>query len=117
MHPDSPAAWLKSPVGLDVHRDEAVLNEADTVVSPAAAVDDDAQAGPPIHRRRASARHAATGSIEIDDPELLGTAFLSMVVSGPATGAMWGYVLEPDVLEERIRVFVRLFLDGVRPRT
>ncbi len=43
--------------------------------------------------------------------------FSSMVVGGPATGVMWGYVLEPDVLEERIRVFVRLFLDGVRPRT
>lgn len=63
------------------------------------------------------ARHAATGSIDIDDPELLGTAFLSMVVGGPATGEMWGYVLDPEVLDERIRVFVRLFLDGVRPRT
>ena len=63
------------------------------------------------------ARHAATGSIEIDDAELLGTAFLSMVVGGPATGAMWGYVLDPGVLHERMRVFVRLFLDGVRPRS
>ncbi len=63
------------------------------------------------------ARHAATGSIEIDDAELLGTAFLSMVVGGPATGAMWGYVLDPAVLDERMRVFVRLFLDGVRPRS
>lgn len=62
------------------------------------------------------ARHAATGSIAIDDPELLGTAFLAMVVGGPATGSMWGYVLDPDVLDERLRVFVRLFLDGVRPR-
>ena len=63
------------------------------------------------------ARHAATGSIEIDDPELVGTAFLSMAVGGPATGVMWGYVLDPAVLDKRIRVFVRLFLDGVRPRT
>ncbi|RDH78735.1 TetR/AcrR family transcriptional regulator [Mycolicibacterium moriokaense] len=63
------------------------------------------------------ARHAATGSIDISDPELLGTAFLSMVVGGPATGVMWGYVLDADALDQRIRVFVRLFLDGVRPRT
>ena len=49
-------------------------------------------------------RHAATGSIDLDDPELLGTTFLSMAVGGPATGAMWGMVLDPDVL------------DGVRPR-
>ena len=62
------------------------------------------------------ARHAATGSIDVNDPDLLGSAFLSMVVGGPATGVMWGYVLDPDVLDERIRVLVRLFLDGVRPR-
>lgn len=62
------------------------------------------------------AKHAASGSIVVDDPELVGTAFLSMAVGGPATGVMWGYVLDPDVLAGRIRVFVRLFLDGVRPR-
>lgn len=61
-------------------------------------------------------RHSAAGSIAVDDPVLVGTAFLSMVVGGPATGAMWGVTLEPDVLDTRIRSCVRLFLDGVRPR-
>lgn len=62
------------------------------------------------------ARHAATGAIDIDDPELLGTAFLSLVVSGPALGVLWGAVFDRGVMDERIRVCVRLFLDGVRPR-
>jgi TetR/AcrR family transcriptional regulator, mexJK operon transcriptional repressor len=61
-------------------------------------------------------RHAATGTIEIDDPEVLGGAFLAMVVGGPATGVMWGVVVDPDVLDHRMRTCVRLFLDGVRPR-
>jgi len=61
-------------------------------------------------------RHAATGTIEIDDPELLGGAFLGLVVSGPATGALWGVVLDSDDLDRRLRACVRLFLDGVRPR-
>jgi AcrR family transcriptional regulator len=61
-------------------------------------------------------RHAATGSIEIDDPAALGGAFLAMVVGGPATGVLWGVVSGPDVLDKRMRTCVRLFLDGVRPR-
>jgi TetR/AcrR family transcriptional regulator, mexJK operon transcriptional repressor len=62
------------------------------------------------------ARHAATGSIEVDDPAVLGGAFLAMVVGGPATGVLWGVVSSPDVLDKRMRMCVRLFLDGVRPR-
>jgi hypothetical protein len=61
-------------------------------------------------------RHSAAGSIAAEDPVLVGTAFLSMVVGGPATGAMWGVALEPDVLDARILSCVRLFLDGARPR-
>lgn len=61
-------------------------------------------------------RHAATGMVEIDDPEVLAGAFLSITVGGPATGVMWGVVIEPEVLEQRIRTCVRVFLDGVRPR-
>jgi AcrR family transcriptional regulator len=62
------------------------------------------------------ARHAATGAIDFPDAEVLGTSFLSLVVGGPALGALWGAVLDPATTEERIRVCVRLFLDGVRPR-
>jgi AcrR family transcriptional regulator len=62
------------------------------------------------------ARHAATGVIDIGDPELLGTAFLSLVVGGPALGVLWGAVLDDHTLDSRIQACVRLFLDGVRPR-
>jgi AcrR family transcriptional regulator len=61
-------------------------------------------------------RHAATGSVEFDNPEVLAGAFLAMTVGGPATGVTWGVVVEPDVVEQRIRACVRLFLDGARPR-
>jgi TetR/AcrR family transcriptional repressor of mexJK operon len=61
-------------------------------------------------------RHAATGSIAIDDPELLGTSFLSLVIGGPAHGVLWGAVLDNDAVADRIRICVRLFLDGARPR-
>ncbi|CDP82901.1 transcriptional regulator [Mycolicibacterium farcinogenes] len=62
------------------------------------------------------ARHAEAGVIEIDDPDVVGGAFLSMVVGGPATGALWGVDWDPDDLDQRMRTCVRLFLDGVRPR-
>lgn len=62
------------------------------------------------------ARHAEAGVIEIDDPAVVGGAFLSMVVGGPATGALWGVTWDPDDLDQRMRTCVRLFLDGVRPR-
>lgn len=61
-------------------------------------------------------RHAATGGIEVEDAEVLGGAFLSMTVGGPATGALWGVIWDHDVLDARMRTCVRLFLDGVRPR-
>jgi len=61
--------------------------------------------------------HAATGGIEADDPELLGGAFLAMTVSGPATGALWGVILDPDQLDQRMRACVTVFLNGVRPRS
>ncbi|MCG7611309.1 MULTISPECIES: TetR/AcrR family transcriptional regulator [Mycobacterium] len=61
-------------------------------------------------------RHAEAGIVEIDDPEVVGSAFLSMTVGGPATGALWGVNWDPDDLDKRMRTYVRLFLDGVRPR-
>ncbi|WP_068273619.1 TetR/AcrR family transcriptional regulator C-terminal domain-containing protein [Aldersonia kunmingensis] len=60
--------------------------------------------------------HAASGEIEIDEPEVVAGAFLAMTVGGPVTGVAWGLVSDPKVVEHRIRLCVRLFLDGVRPR-
>ena len=62
------------------------------------------------------ARHAAAGSIAVTDPELIGTSFLSLVIGGPAHGVLWGAVLDNDAVADRIRLCVRLFLDGARPR-
>lgn len=61
-------------------------------------------------------RHAAAGAIEVDDPEVLGGAYLSITVGSAATGALWGVAWEPAELEQRMRTCVRVFLDGVRPR-
>lgn len=62
------------------------------------------------------ARHGATGGLAIDDPELLGSSFLSLVIGGPAHGVLWGAVLDNDAVAARMRICVRLFLDGARPR-
>lgn len=61
-------------------------------------------------------RHAEAGAIRVDDAEELARAFLSLVVSGPALGAIWGAVLDEEAVEKRIGFCIRLFLDGVRPR-
>ncbi|MGE2832665.1 TetR/AcrR family transcriptional regulator [Mycobacterium sp. SMC-4] len=61
-------------------------------------------------------RHASDGGIAVDEPELLGTSFLSLVIGGPAHGVLWGAVLDNDAVADRIRTCVRLFLDGARPR-
>jgi TetR/AcrR family transcriptional regulator, mexJK operon transcriptional repressor len=61
------------------------------------------------------AEHAATGAIEDENPEILGTSFMSLVVGGPAQAAIRGTRITPSP-EEWIRVCVRLFLDGARPR-
>jgi TetR/AcrR family transcriptional regulator, mexJK operon transcriptional repressor len=60
-------------------------------------------------------RHAATGAIGGANPEVLGTSFMSLAVGGPAQAAMRGSKIAPTT-DEWIRICVRLFLDGVRPR-
>ncbi|MFC5748985.1 TetR/AcrR family transcriptional regulator [Actinomadura rugatobispora] len=60
-------------------------------------------------------RHAATGAIVADDPEVLAEHFLGMVSGTPARLAWFGIVREPEVQERHTRVAVRLFLRGLRP--
>jgi AcrR family transcriptional regulator len=60
-------------------------------------------------------RHAATGAIVADDPEVLAEHFFAMVVGMPARLASFGILHDPAVQEYHTRVAVRLFLRGLRP--
>lgn len=62
------------------------------------------------------AHHMARGEINVAEPMRAATAFLSLVVGGPARILVSGNVLDGAELEARIRFAVRLFLDGVRRR-
>jgi hypothetical protein len=60
-------------------------------------------------------RHAATGAIVADDPEVLAEHFLGMVAGMPARLASYGTVRDPADQERRTQIAVRLFLRGLRP--
>ncbi|MEX5711479.1 TetR/AcrR family transcriptional regulator [Parafrankia sp. FMc6] len=60
-------------------------------------------------------RHAATGAIAADDPEILAEHFLGMVSAAPARLASFGIVRDPALLERHTQVAVRLFLRSLRP--
>ncbi|SEG85064.1 DNA-binding transcriptional regulator, AcrR family [Thermomonospora echinospora] len=60
-------------------------------------------------------RHATTGAIVADDPEILAEHFLGMVAGMPARLASFGIVRDPDVQERHTRAAVRLFLRSLRP--
>jgi TetR/AcrR family transcriptional repressor of mexJK operon len=62
-------------------------------------------------------RHAALGEIDVEDPDRAATAFLSMVVGGPARMLQAGGRLEEAELENKVRFAVRLFLRGALVRT
>jgi AcrR family transcriptional regulator len=61
-------------------------------------------------------RHAATGALDIEDPERTSRAFLSLVVGGPARAIATGTVIPKEELEQRVRFSVRLFLRGALTR-
>lgn len=61
-------------------------------------------------------RHAESGGVRVEDSEIAAAAFLSMVVGGPLRVITLGGVIDDAALEARIRICVRLFLDGARPR-
>jgi TetR/AcrR family transcriptional regulator, mexJK operon transcriptional repressor len=62
------------------------------------------------------ARHAKQGRILADDPELLAHGFLMLVVGGPTRTILLGAKVDKAEIDRRIRVYVKLFLDGVRTR-
>ena len=60
-------------------------------------------------------RHAATGAIVADDPEILAEHFLAMVVGMPARLASFGIVRNAATQAHYTRVAVDLFVRGLRP--
>jgi hypothetical protein len=61
------------------------------------------------------ARHAATGAIVADEPEILAEHFLGLVSGMPARLASFGIVRRPAVQRRYTDVAIDLFLRGLRP--
>ncbi len=62
-------------------------------------------------------RRAEAGEVVGQDAEEAARAFMNMVVGGQARGILAGTSAGTDNLDERIAFAVRLFLNGVRPRS
>jgi AcrR family transcriptional regulator len=60
-------------------------------------------------------RHAATGAIVADEPEILAEHFLAMAVGMPARLASFGIVRDATTQADHSRVAVALFVRGLRP--
>ena len=56
------------------------------------------------------------GEIELPSPQLIAEQFFISVVGIPQRGALLGYREAPKAQERRLRMAVRLFLDGCRAR-
>jgi TetR/AcrR family transcriptional repressor of mexJK operon len=61
-------------------------------------------------------RRADGGGLCIEDGQIAAAAFLSMVIGGPTRAIVLGGPVNEPALEARIRICVRMFLNGVRPR-
>jgi hypothetical protein len=61
-------------------------------------------------------RRADGGGLCIEDAPIAAAAFLSMVIGGPTRAIVLGGPVNEPALEARIRICVRMFLNGVRPR-
>lgn len=61
-------------------------------------------------------RHAQTGAVTLLDPRQTATAFLSLVVGGPARVIVAGNPLHAQEIERHLEFTVDLFLNGIRTR-
>lgn len=61
-------------------------------------------------------RRADGGGLCIEDGQIAAAAFLSMVIGGPTRAIVLGGPVDEPAIEARIRICVRMFLNGVRPR-
>jgi TetR/AcrR family transcriptional repressor of mexJK operon len=62
------------------------------------------------------ARRARQGEIVVEEPELIAYGFLTLTVGLVTRMKLLGTKLDQRQIEKRVRVYVKLFLDGVRPR-
>jgi TetR/AcrR family transcriptional repressor of mexJK operon len=61
-------------------------------------------------------RRAKRGEILLDEPELVAHGFLTLTVGLVTRMILMGTKIDQRQIDKRIRVYVKLFLDGVRPR-
>lgn len=62
-------------------------------------------------------RETMAGSLSVANADMAANVFISMVVSGPVRLLVAGQRLTQKQIDERQQFAVRLFLDGVRPRS
>jgi TetR/AcrR family transcriptional repressor of mexJK operon len=62
------------------------------------------------------ARRARQGEILVDEPELIAHGFMTLTVGLMTRMILVGTKIDQREIDKRIRVYVKLFLDGVRPR-
>ena len=62
------------------------------------------------------ARRATRGEIAVSQPELIAYGFLTLTVGLMARMILVGTKLDQREIDKRLRLYVRLFLDGIRPR-
>ncbi len=61
-------------------------------------------------------RHAATGEIVVEDPEVTAELFLGMVSGVPARLASFGIIRDSPTQDHHLQVAVRLFMRSLRPK-
>jgi len=61
-------------------------------------------------------QHNTSGTTDISEPQRAATAFLGLVVGGPARSITAGNTLSKKEIEEHVRYAVGLFLNGIRKR-
>jgi TetR/AcrR family transcriptional regulator, mexJK operon transcriptional repressor len=60
---------------------------------------------------------AKNGQIEVEDTNVAADLFLSLVIGRQTRLAMLGIETDPHQIDQRVQAAVKLFLDGVRPRS
>ncbi len=60
---------------------------------------------------------AKNGQIDVEDASVTADLFLSLVIGRQTRLAMLGIETDPDQIDQRVQAAVKLFLNGVRPRS
>lgn len=68
------------------------------------------------HVTQLFARRARRGEILVDQPELIAHGFLALTVGLMTRMILLGTRIDQRGIDRRIRLYVRLFLDGIRPQ-